>query len=77
MEWIGPSLDDSLEHLKSGKQAMIYPIAFTIDNSETEHELKVEYKEIATHMGYEYYEVVPTLNDHPSFVQAIKEIIGA
>ena len=75
LEWIGPSLEDSLVHLKSGKQAMIYPIAFTIDNSETEHELQVEYKEIAQQMGYEYYKVVPALNSHPLFVQAIKDII--
>ncbi len=76
MAWIEPSLDQALNVLKSGKRALIYPIAFTIDNSETEHELIVEYKEIAEELGYEYYKVVPALNDHPLFVQAILDLIG-
>jgi ferrochelatase len=76
MAWIEPSLDQTLSVLKSGKRVMIYPIAFTIDNSETEHELEVEYREIAEELGYEYYKVVPALNDHPLFVEAILDLIG-
>lgn len=76
MQWIEPSLDQSLAVLKSGKRVMIYPIAFMIDNSETEYELQVEYEEVAKEMGYEYYKVVPALNDHPMLVRAIADLIG-
>jgi protoporphyrin/coproporphyrin ferrochelatase len=76
MAWIEPSLDQTLNVLKSGKHVLIYPLAFTIDNSETEYELLIEYKEIAEELGYEYYKVVPALNDHPEFVKAILDLIG-
>ena len=76
MAWIDPSLDQTLQVLKSGKHVLIYPIAFMIDNSETEFELLVEYKEIAEKLGYEYYKVVPALNDHPQLVKAILDLIG-
>ena len=74
MKWIEPSLEQSLLVHKSNKRILIYPIAFTIDNSETEYELVIEYEEIAKEMGYEYYEVVPALNSHPLFVKAILEL---
>lgn len=76
LAWIEPSLEQALSVLKSGKHVLIYPLAFTIDNSETEYELLIEYKEIAKELGYEYYKVVPALNDHPEFVKAILDLIG-
>lgn len=70
LEWIRPYLDDKLKSLKK-KKVIIYPIAFTIDNSETEFELGVEYREIAEEMGFEEYRVSKAPNDHPSFVKCI------
>lgn len=75
MKWLEPSLEQSLTLLKSGKRALIYPIAFTIDNSETVFELHEEYREVAQELGYEFYRVVPALNNHPRFVEAIKALI--
>ena len=76
MKWLEPSLDQTLNVLKSGKRVLIYPLAFTIDNSETIYELHKEYKELALELGYEYYEVVHALNDHPLFVEMICELIS-
>jgi ferrochelatase len=70
LEWIRPYLDDKLKSLKK-KKVIIYPIAFTIDNSETEFELEVEYREIAEDLGFEEYRVSKAPNDHPSFVNCI------
>ena len=56
------------------KKVIIYPIAFTIDNSETEFELDVEYREIAEEIGFEDYRVAKAPNDHPSFVKCITNI---
>jgi protoporphyrin/coproporphyrin ferrochelatase len=70
MEWIRPYLDDKLKSLKS-KKVIIYPIAFTIDNSETEFELDVEYREIAESLGFIDYRVAKAPNDHPAFVDCI------
>ncbi|MCW8820958.1 MAG: ferrochelatase [Sulfurovum sp.] len=73
LEWIRPYLDDKLKSLKK-KKVIIYPIAFTIDNSETEFELDVEYREIAEELGFEEYRVAKAPNDHPSFVKCISNI---
>lgn len=73
MEWIRPYLEDKLKSLKK-KRVIIFPIAFTIDNSETEFELDIEYKEIADELGFEEYKVAKAPNDHPMFVEALKGI---
>lgn len=73
LEWIRPYLEDKLKSLKK-KKVIIYPIAFTIDNSETEFELDVEYREIAEEIGFEEYRVAKAPNDHPSFVKCIANI---
>lgn len=73
LEWIKPYLDDKLKSLKK-KKVIIYPIAFTIDNSETEFELDVEYREIAQELGFEEYRVAKAPNDHPAFVECITNL---
>jgi protoporphyrin/coproporphyrin ferrochelatase len=73
MEWIRPYLDDKLRSLKK-KKVIIYPIAFTIDNSETEFELDIEYKEIAHTLGFEEYRVAKAPNDHHHFVNCLREL---
>ena len=68
--WLEPNLSDVLRkpsHLK----VLIFPIAFTIDNSETIFELDIEHREIAQKMGYEYYKVVPCPNDREDFAHFI------
>jgi len=37
MEWLKPSLEEKLTEIKS-RNVVIFPIAFTIDNSETDFE---------------------------------------
>lgn len=73
LEWIRPYLDDKLKSLKK-KKVIIYPIAFTVDNSETEFELDVEYREIAEDLDFEEYRVAKAPNDHPAFVDCIRDI---
>lgn len=73
LEWIRPYLEDKLKSLKK-KKVIIYPIAFTIDNSETEYELDVEYREIAEELHFEEYRVAKAPNDHPAFVKCIKNL---
>jgi len=73
MEWIRPYLDDKLKSLTK-KKVIIFPIAFTVDNSETEYELDMEYREIAHDLGFEDYRVALAPNDHPHFVSCLKEL---
>ncbi|HHD79518.1 MAG TPA: ferrochelatase, partial [Epsilonproteobacteria bacterium] len=73
MEWIRPYLEDKLESL-SKKNVIILPIAFTVDNSETEYELEIEYREVAEELGFEEYIVAKAPKDHPKFVEALGDV---
>ena len=73
MAWLRPSLDEKLEELKS-KKVLIFPIAFTIDNSETDFELEIEYREIASELGIKEYKVARCPNDSDLFVEALAQI---
>jgi len=70
LKWLTPSLERVLEEIKN-KKALIYPIAFTIDNSETVFELDIEYKEVAEKLGFKTYRVCRCPNDSESFVRAL------
>jgi len=80
MEWIKPYLEDKLEEIKEkNDKVIIYPIAFTIDNSETNGELGIEYREVAEELGIKDYRVCEVVNydeDFQNFIlQLYKEII--
>jgi ferrochelatase len=75
-EWLEPNLIDVLrkpQHLK----VLLYPLAFTVDNSETLFELDIEHREIAEKIGYEAYKVAKCPNDSDAFVEVICEQIAA
>lgn len=73
MAWLEPSLETMLDKTRN-ENILIYPIAFTIDNSETDFELGIEYKEIAEGLGFKKYKVAPCVNDHPLFIDALVEL---
>ena len=73
MEWLTPSLEDKLKTVRN-RGVLIFPIAFTIDNSETDFELDVEYREIAQELGFKEYRVAKCPNDSDLFVDALVEI---
>lgn len=73
MKWLEPSLEEKLKSLKN-KHVLVFPIAFTIDNSETDFELAIEYAKIAKELGFSEYRVAKCPNDDELFVQALYEI---
>lgn len=73
MKWLEPSLEDKLKSVRN-RGVIIYPIAFTIDNSETDFELEIEYREIAEEFGFKDYRVCRCVNDSELFVDALCEI---
>ncbi|QKE26270.1 ferrochelatase [Arcobacter aquimarinus] len=72
MEWLRPYMEDKLKEIKS--KVIIYPISFTVDNSETQGELVLEYGEVAHELGIKDYRVAKAPNHHPYFMDAIKGI---
>ena len=70
VKWLQPNIADVLRNLKS-KKALIFPIAFCVDNSETDFELDIFYRASARELGYEYYEVCKCPNSHEDFAKFI------
>ena len=73
LAWLKPSLEDKLKTVRN-RGVVIFPIAFTIDNSETNFELDIEYREIAEELGFKEYRVCSCPNDSDLFVDALCEI---
>ena len=68
-----PSLEEKLKTVRN-RGIIIVPVAFTIDNSETDFELEIEYREIAEELGFKDYRVCRCPNDSDLFVDALVEI---
>lgn len=74
VEWLKPELGEKLKMLEN-KKVIIFPISFTIDNSETEFELSMEYKLEADKFGFEDYRVCKCPNDKDEFVKVLISLI--
>jgi len=74
--WLEPNLVDVLRR-PYHRKVLIYPLAFTIDNSETVFELDIEHREIAEKIKYDDYRVAKCFNDDDAFVDFIvKQVSG-
>ena len=73
VEWLNPSLPQMLERMNN-EHVIIYPISFTVDNSETDFELSIEYAEVAKELGISDYRVSRCPNAHPQFINALEEL---
>ncbi|EAI5559871.1 ferrochelatase [Campylobacter lari] len=65
VKWLEPNTSDILENLD--QKALIYPISFCIDCSETIFELGVEYR----HLAKSDYELITCPNDSDEFIEFI------
>jgi len=70
--WLEPNLADLLRRPRNLK-VLLFPLAFTVDNSETLFELDIEHREIAEKIGYEDYRVAACPNDGEDFARFIAE----
>ena len=70
VKWLEPNVSNVLRDLQS-KKALIFPIAFCVDNSETDFELDIFYRASARELGYEYYEVCKCPNSREDFAKFI------
>ncbi len=68
--WLEPSLIDIIR-APYNRKVIIYPLSFTIDNSETIFELDIETREIANKIKYQDFIVAKCFNDSDKFVDFI------
>jgi len=74
--WLEPNLVDVLRK-PYHRKVLIFPLAFTLDNSETIFELDIEHREIADKIKYEDYIVAKCMNASDKFVELIVEKVKA
>lgn len=78
VDWQGPQIEKAIEgYVNNGhKHFMVIPIAFVNEHIETLHELDIEYaKDLKEKLHFETFIRVPTLNDHPKFLEGLADLI--
>lgn len=73
IKWISPYTKETVKKLANQK-IIIYPIAFSIDNSETHFELEVELRQEANQIGMESFLVCPCPNNSDTFAELILDL---
>ena len=79
-KWIGPEAAVELQRLgKAGiLEMLVIPVSFVSDHLETLHEIALHFGEVARRSGIERFECTTGLNDSPTFIRALGElVIGA
>ena len=76
-EWLKPSLHQTLRDLavKRRQHLLIIPVAFVTEHIETLHEINIEAREEARHLGIMQFEMMPALNDHPKFIECLTDLV--
>jgi ferrochelatase len=74
--WLEPNLVDVLRN-PYHRKVLIFPLAFTLDNSETVFELDIEHREIAEKIKYDDYVVAECMNNSEKFVDLIVNRVNA
>ncbi len=76
-KWLEPFSDEVVENLaKEGKKrVLVFSPAFVSDCLETTIEIKDEYEEIFHEHGGEQLDLVESLNDHPTWIAALKDVV--
>ncbi len=76
-KWIKPYSDKVIEQKgKEGKKKMlVFSPAFVADCLETIYEIGIEYNEIFKKYGGEKIQLVESLNEHPKWIEALKNVV--
>jgi ferrochelatase len=79
IEWLGPPTLGAIGALaRSGqKQVLVVPIAFVTDHVETLYEIDQLFAEEARKAGLPHFRRTPGLNNHPTFLRALEDLILA
>lgn len=77
--WLQPSLRRTLRDLagEKVKQICVVPISFVSDHVETLGEINHHAREEAAKLGIEQFEMTSGLNDSPTFIAALADLVGS
>jgi protoporphyrin/coproporphyrin ferrochelatase len=76
-KWLEPSLTQTIERLarEGVKRMLVIPISFVTDHIETLHEINIEAREEAEHLGVQEFTMMGALNDSPIFIRALADVV--
>jgi protoporphyrin/coproporphyrin ferrochelatase len=76
-KWLQPSLHRTIRDLgaERAREVCIVPIAFVSDHVETLGEIDHEAREEATALGIQQFEMTSGLNDSPTFIAALADLV--
>lgn len=76
--WIEPFSDKVIEELgkKGAKKILVFSPAFVADCLETTIEIGEEYQELFEHHGGEKVQLVPSLNDNKTWIDALEDMVN-
>jgi protoporphyrin/coproporphyrin ferrochelatase len=76
-KWLQPSLHTTLRRLarEQEKEVCVVPISFVSDHVETLGEINHEAREEAEKLGIERFEMTAGLNDSPTFIKALAQLV--
>lgn len=75
IRWIGPATQDILEQSSEGKNIIVYPLSFFIDNAETTYEIDIELREVAKEHDVKEFIVCPCVGSHPDVGKLISSLL--
>lgn len=77
--WLGPSLVETVRSLATAgrKHLLVIPVAFVTDHIETLYEINIEARAHALEAGVRQFEMAPALNDHPTFIRCLAELVSS
>jgi ferrochelatase len=78
-KWLEPSLQETLRDLvgRGLKRVLVIPISFVTDHVETLAEINIGARALAGRLGIEQFELMPALNDSPTFIHALADLVLA
>jgi len=76
-KWLQPSLRGTLRELAAAgaRQVCVVPVSFVSDHVETLGEIDHEARALARELGIECFEMTAGLNDSPTFIAALGELV--
>jgi ferrochelatase len=76
-KWLQPSLRKTLRDLRAGniREVCVVPISFVSDHVETLGEIDHEAREVAYDLGIMQFEMTEGLNNSPTFIAALADLV--
>ena len=75
--WLQPTLRGTLRQVAAERidEVCIVPISFVSDHVETLGEINHEARQLAARLGIRRFEMTPGLNDSPTFIRALADLV--